>query len=151
MMGPSRSDRMQQSSLQDESVMAHLFVDLFDRVNYSDPFTLDDSDVNNRVLFHDLNPLQWADRAARVQVRPGDEFRTGDHIRLRDAVRASNTDTVCVDPGIAGDVDLNMVGFADRAAAVNIILNPNADGGFRLRVSLFDRVGQAIPNLILYD
>jgi hypothetical protein len=70
---------------------------------------------------------------------------------LLDQVRESNTDTVSVDPDIADDVNLNVVGFADKAAAVKIILNPNSNGGFRLQISFFDRVGQTIPNLVFYD
>jgi hypothetical protein len=70
---------------------------------------------------------------------------------LLDEVRESNTDTVSIDPEVVADVDLNAIGFADKAAAVKVVLNPNSTGGFRLRVSLFDRVGQTIPNLILYD
>jgi hypothetical protein len=135
-----------------KKAMAHLFVDLFDRVNDALPFhTLDDQDVNNRVLFHDLNLARAADKAARVRIRRGGEFRRGDHIRLLDQVRESNTDTVSVDPDIADDVNLNVVGFADKAAAVKIILNANPNGGFRLRISLFDRVGQTTPNLVFYD
>jgi hypothetical protein len=45
----------------------------------------------------------------------------------------------------------NNTGFADRAAALLIVLNPNENGDFRLRVSLFDQVTQAFPTLILYD
>jgi len=137
--------------------MAHLFVDLFDRVGDPVPYyTLDDQDENNRLFFHDLNIHGAADRAARVRIRRGDEFRRGDHIRLMDRVRRSNTDTISVDPDVTGDVDLNRVifnnaGFADRTAAVLIVTNPNQDGGFRLRVKLLDRVGQEFPTLILYN
>lgn len=137
--------------------MAHLFVDLFDRVNDQFPsFTLDDRNENNRLFFHDLNIIGVADRAARIVVRRGDEYRRGDHIRLLNRVRRSNTDTISVDPDVAPNVDLNRVlfnneGFADKAAAVLIVTNPNPDGSFRLRVQLFDQVQQEFPTLILYD
>jgi len=138
--------------------MAHLFVDLYDRVDSPNPYhTFDDQNENNRLFFHDLNVFGAADKAARVVVRPGDEYRTGDHIRMLDRVRRSNNVTISVDPAVAGDVDLNKVivengnNFADKAAAVLIVTNPNQNGSFRLRVSLYDQVGQEFPTLILYD
>jgi hypothetical protein len=137
--------------------MAHLFVDLYDRLGGRLPCcTLDDHEVSNRQYFHDLNQRAFADQAARVVVRCGDEYRTGDHIRLLDQARPSHTDTIAVDPAIADDVDLNQVifdnhGFADRAEAILIVTNPNPDSSFRLRVSLYDQVGQQLPSLVFYD
>jgi hypothetical protein len=132
--------------------MAHLFVDLYDGVDSANPFhTLDDQNENNRTLFYDLNIVGAADKAARVVVRPGNEYAIGDHIRLRDEVRNSNTGTVSVDPDVTRDVNLNVVNFADKAAAVEIVRNPSPSGRFRLRVILFDRSGQRSPNLVLYD
>jgi hypothetical protein len=80
----------------------------------------------------------------------------GDHVRLLGQVRRSYADTVALDPLIAADVDLNEVifnnrGFAERAEAVLIVANPNRDSSFRLRLSLYDRVGQKLPSLIFYD
>src|SRR5262249_61877892 len=119
--------------------MAHIFVDLYDAPNSPHAFhTLDDENENNRTLFYDLNVVGAADRAARVIVRLGAEYRIGDHIRLLDEVRNSNTATVSIDPAVAPDVNLNALNFADKAAAIQIVLNPTS--GFRLRVSLYDRV-----------
>lgn len=132
--------------------MTHLFVDLYDRTNSANPFhTFDDQNENNRTLFYDLNVVGAADRAARVVVRRGDAYTVGDHIRLFDQVRNSNTATVSVDPAVSRDANLNAVDFADKAAAVQIVHNPHRSGSYRLRVSLYDRVGQRLPNLILYD
>ena len=137
--------------------MSHLMVELYER--FGDKFpccTLDDHDVSNRQYFHDLHRYGLADRTARVIVRPGNEYRTGDHIRLLDKVRQNYADTIAIDPAIAGDVDLNEVlfneqGLAERAEAVLIVTNPNVDSSYRLRVSLYAQVGQKIPSLILYD
>jgi hypothetical protein len=137
--------------------MTHLFVDLYER--FGDKFPgciVDDHEVSNRQYFHDLHQWGIADRAARVVIRPGNEYRTGDHIRLLDKVRPGYADTIAIDPAIADDVDLNEVlfnehGFAERAEAVLIVTNPNVDSSYRLRVSLYAQVGQKIPSLILYD
>ncbi len=137
--------------------MSHLFIDLYDRVGDKLPCcTLDDQDVSNRQYFHDLHRRAFADRTARVVIRPGDEYRTGDHIRLLDQVRPEDADTIAIDPAIADDVDLNEVifdhrGFADRAEAVLIVTNPHLDSRYRLRISLYDQVGQKFPSLIFYD
>lgn len=133
--------------------MAHLFVNLYDRVDSPNPFhILDDQNENNRLYFHDLNAFSAADKAARVVVRPGDEYRTGDHIRLLDKVRRSNTPSRSVDPAVVGDVDLNRIDFADKAAAVQIVTNSDPNGGFRLRVLLYNSPEQTeIPDLVLYD
>jgi hypothetical protein len=137
--------------------MTHLFIDLYDRVGDRFPCcTLDDRDVGTRQYFHDLHRRGSADLADRVVVRPGDEYRTGDHIRLLDEAKQSDTDTIAIDPAIAADVDLNEIlfddrGFADRASAVLIVTNPNPDSSFRLRVSLYDQVGQKYPSLVFYD
>jgi hypothetical protein len=118
--------------------------------------TLADHDLRRHQCFYDLHPRGAADRAARVVVRPGDEYHTGDHIRLLDQVRPSYADTIAIDPAIAADVDLNEVlfnehGFAERTKAVLIVTNPNVDSSYRLRVSLYAQVGQKIPSLLLYD
>jgi hypothetical protein len=138
--------------------VAHLFVDLYDRVNDKQPyFTIDEQLVNNFVGHYDLNVHHAQDKAARVVVRPGKEYRRGDHIRLLDEVKPGGTDTICIDPDIAADVDLNHVvfnngGFADKAAAVVFVFNPNPTGGYRLRVSLYDSaVATQFPTLVLYD
>ncbi|GIK36898.1 MAG: hypothetical protein BroJett011_07310 [Chloroflexota bacterium] len=137
--------------------MSHLIVEFYER--FGDKFpccTVDDHDVRHRQYFHDLHHSGLADRAARVVVRPGDEYRTGDHIRLLDRVQPGYADTVAIDPAIAGDVDLDEVlfnehGFAERAEAVLIVTNPNADSSYRLRVNFFAQLGQKIPTLLLYD
>jgi hypothetical protein len=137
--------------------MTHLMVELYERFGNKFPcYTLDDHEVSNRQYFHNLHRRGLADRAARVIVRPGNEYRTGDHIRLLDKVRPSYADTIAIDPAIADDVDLNEVrfnehGFAERAEAVLIVTNPDVDSSHRLRVSLYAQVGQKIPSLILYD
>jgi hypothetical protein len=96
--------------------LSHLFIDLFDRVDDPLPFViLDELDENNRLFFHDLNDVndgvEFADRAARVRIRTGPDYRLGDHIRLLDRVRRSNTDTISIDPAVAADVNLNQVIF----------------------------------------
>jgi hypothetical protein len=137
--------------------MSHLIVEFYERSGDKFPCCMvDDHDVDHRQYFHDLHPLGMADRAARVAVRPGDEYRLGDHIRLLDQVRSTYADTVAIDPAIAGDVNLNEVlchkySFAERAEAVLIVANPNMDGSYRLRVSFYTQLGQKIPSLLLYD
>jgi hypothetical protein len=137
--------------------MTHLFVELYDRVGDRFPCcTLDDHEVGNRQYFHDLRPHGSADLADRIVIRPGDEYRAGDHIRLLDEATTSNTDTVAIDPAIVTDVDLNEIlfdkrGFADRAAAVLIVTNPHRDSRYRLRVTLFDQADQKYPSLVFYD
>ncbi len=131
--------------------MAHLTVQLFDRVTDIVPqVRIDDG---GGVLFHDLHNTDpvFDDKAARVRVVPGGDYRRGDHIRLLDRVRQGDTAAVSIDPDIDDDVDLNRLRFADKTAAVKIILNPDPLGRFRLRVSLFDRVDQRTPNFVLYD
>lgn len=137
--------------------MTHLIVELYDR--FGDKFPccrLDDHDVSSRQYFHDLYQRGVADRVARVVVQPGDEYRTGDHIRLLDKVKPSHTDTIAIDPAVAGDVDLDDVlinehGFAERAAAILFVTNPNVDSSYRLRLCLYSQVGQKIPSIVLYD
>ncbi len=137
--------------------MTHLFIDLYDRVSDRFPCcTLDDREVGNRQYFHDLRLRGSADLADRIVIRPGDEYRTGDHIRLLDEVKPGDTDTVAIDPAIVADVDLNEIlfdkqGFADRAAAILIVTNPHSDSRYRLRVNLYDQVGQKYPSLVFYD
>ena len=137
--------------------MTHLFVDLYDRVDDRFPCcTLDDHDVNHRQYFHDLRQNGMADRADRVVVRYGDEYRPGDHVRLLGQIKPRYVDTIAVDPMIAAEVDLNEVifrdqGFANRAEALLFVTNPNPDCSFRLRVSLYDQVRQQLPSLVFYD
>jgi hypothetical protein len=137
--------------------MSHLIVELYERAGDKFPDCIvDDHEVGHRQYFHDLRQRGLADRTARVVVRPGDEYRTGDHIRLLDEVRPSYVDTIAIDPAVAGDVDLNEVlfderGFAERAEAVLIVTNPNLDSSYRLRVSLYPQMDQKIPSLLLYD
>jgi hypothetical protein len=132
--------------------MVHLFVDIYDSVNDEIPsWILDEQQGNNQDYFKNLNDLYAADKGARVVIRNGAEYQVGDHIRLLDEVRRSNTDTVSIDPKVAVDVDLNKLDFADKAAAIYFIINPNPRGEFRLRVLLYDTVDQEFPNLILYD
>lgn len=133
--------------------MPRLTVSLFDRVDDAQPAVVLDDNIGP--LF-DLNAQRFADKAARVLMRPGDAFVSGDHVRLLDEVNLNHTNTVALDPTIQEDVDLNAVifnnrGFADRAAAVEIILNPDLAGGYRLRVQLFDTVPQQLPTLVIYD
>ena len=88
--------------------MTHLYVELYDQPHAQFPcYTLDDRDVNQRQYFHNLMHHELADRAVRVVVKPGDEYRTGDHIRLMREVGQPHTDTVAIDPIISDDVDLN--------------------------------------------
>jgi hypothetical protein len=134
--------------------MSHLSVELFDSVTDDNAgATISDMTDSKRTLFHNLNRTDppFADRASRVRVSSEGEYRRGDHILLLDQVRQGNTGTIAVDPDVDDDVDLNRVGFADKAAAVKMVLNPNPLGGFRLRVQLFDRVDQRTPNIVLYD
>lgn len=137
--------------------MTHLIVELYERAADRFPCcTLDDHDASNRQYFHDLQQHGSADRATRVVIRPGDEYHTGDHIRLLDRVSRSFAGTIALDPAIAGDVNLDEVlfdeqSFAARAEAVLFITNPNFDNSYRLRVSLYAQAGQRIPSLLLYD
>jgi hypothetical protein len=137
--------------------MSHLIVELYERFGDRLPCcTLDDHEVSNRQYFHDLQQRGIADRAGRVVVRPGDEYHTGDHVRLLDKARPGYADTIAIDPVIAHDVDLNEVlfderGFAERAEAVLIVANPNLDSSYRLRLSFYTQPGQHIPSLVLYD
>jgi hypothetical protein len=137
--------------------MSHLFIELYERIGDRFPScTLADHDLRHHSYFYDLHPRGVADRAARVVLRPGDAYRTGDHIRLLDKARPGYADTITLDPAIAADVDLNEVlfdehGFAERAEAVLLVTNPNIDSSYRLRVSLYAQVGQNIPSLLLYD
>jgi hypothetical protein len=133
--------------------MPRLTVELYDRVNDANPTVILDDNLG---IFYDLNAQSFADKAARVVMRPGADFVNGDHVRLLDEVNVNHTNTIALDPTIAVDVDLNAVlfndrGFADKAAAVEIILNPDPTGGYRLRVQLFDTVPQQLPSLVLYE
>ena len=138
--------------------MTHLNVKLFDRLDDENPgATLGDSnpETDKRQLFWDLHhvdaDIDFADKARRVRVERGGEYRRGDHVILLDEVRQSDTRAVSIDPDVEADVDLNLVGFADKAAAAKIVLNPNEDGAFRLRIQLFDEVNRRVPHLLLYD
>ena len=138
--------------------MTHLNVELFDRLDDEDPgATLGDinPETGTRQLFWDLHHVNsdtdFADKARRVRVERGDEYRRGDHVILLDEVRQSDTRAVSIDPDVEADVDLDLVGFADEAAAAKIVLNPNVDGAFRLRIQLFDEVNRRVPHLLLYD
>jgi hypothetical protein len=138
--------------------MTHLKVELFDRLDDEDPgATLGDlnPETNKRQLFWDLHHVfsdtDFADKARRVRVERGGEYRRGDHVILLDEVRQSDTRAVSIDPDVDADVDLNLVGFADKAAAAKIVLNPHEDGAFRLRIQLFDEVNRRVPHLVLYD
>lgn len=134
----------------------HLFVKLFDAVTDASP-TVEFNDEDDDV-FYDLRTRNFAGKAARVDLVKGSDYRVGDHVQLLDAAtETGSANTVCADPDVNMSVNLNNVlngaGFADRAAAAKIILNPNADGSYRLRVNLYDTVGQPddCPSLILYD
>src|SRR5688572_2368744 len=100
--------------------MTHLKVELFDRLDDEDPgATLGDlnPETNKRQLFWDLHHVfsdtDFADKARRVRVERGGEYRRGDHVILLDEVRQSDTRAVSIDPDVDADVDLNLVGFAD--------------------------------------
>ena len=135
-----------------------LFVDLYDRVTDPQPQVRGVNDEDDGPFF-DLNTRNFADKAARVMIRQGPDYRVGDHVQFLDKAQPHNTNVVCVDPDITpnGDANLNDVlnsgNFADRAAALAFVLNPNADGAFRLRVRLYDTLQQAdeLPSLVLYD
>jgi len=137
--------------------MTHLVVDLYEhRADRFPCCTLDDHGVKDRQYFYDLGQHGVAERIARVVVRRGDEYQTGDHIRLLDRAWIGPSDTIVVDPAVSADVDLNEVlfdhrGFARRAAAILIVTNPYPDNRYRLRISLYDQVGQKLPSLIFYD
>lgn len=137
--------------------MTHLYVELYDQPHAQFPcYTLDDHDVNQRQYFHNLTHHEAADKAVRVVIKPGDEYRTGDHIRLMREVGRPHTDTVAIDPVIADDVDLNQLYYEvqateNRTAAVLIVTSPNPDSGYRLRVSLFKDAEQQLPSLLFYD
>ena len=137
--------------------MTHLMVDLFERGGKRLPCcSLNDHEVTNRQYFHDLYTRGVAKQIVRVVVRPGDEYRTGDHILLRNRVNLREADTVTIDPDIASEVHLDEImfnarGFAERPAAIMIVTNPNQDSSYRLRISLFDQVDQQIPSLVFYD
>jgi hypothetical protein len=125
--------------------MSRLIVELYDAVGDVNPFLI----IPDDVAFVDLNPRDGADKAARVVVKPGADYQPGDHVRLLDEVRPLDTDMVTVDPLVQADVNLNAVGFADKAAGLHFQLNPT--GQFRLRIELYDQVGQRYPNLSFYD
>ncbi len=125
--------------------MSRLLVDLYDAVRDVNPFLT----IPDGVPFVDLNPLNGADRAARVVVRTGPDYHLGDHVRLLDEARPVKTDMVTIDPLVHKDVDLNAVNFSDKTAAVEFQLNPT--GEFRVRIDLHDQLGQPYPNLSLYD
>jgi hypothetical protein len=137
--------------------MSHLFVELYEKVDDRFPCCiLADHDLYHQRYFYDLHWRGVTDRAGRVVVRPGLEYRLGDHIRLLNQARPGFTDTIAVDPAIAADVDLDAIlfnhhGFAGRAEAIMIVTNPNPDSSYRLRVSLYDQVGQLLPSFIFYD
>jgi hypothetical protein len=138
--------------------VTHLEVELFDRLDDEDPgATLRDinPETGKRQLFWDLHHVDsgtdFADRTRRAKVERGSEYRRGDHVILLDEVRQSDTDAVSIDPDVEADVDLNLVGLAVKAAAAKIVLNPNEDGAFRLRIQLFNEVNRRVPNLVLYD
>jgi len=123
--------------------MSRLSLELYDEVSGS-AFVLP-SGVT------DLNAVGWADRAARIKVVPGDNYRVGDHVRLLDAVNANATNVRAIDPDVEGDVDLNLIDFADKAAGVELVLNPRLST-YRLRVQLFDTLAaDAPPTLVFYD
>ncbi|HRV92574.1 MAG TPA: hypothetical protein P5526_10465 [Anaerolineae bacterium] len=138
-------------------MMTHLYVELYDRPHAQFPcYTLDDHDVNQRQYFHNLTHHESADRAVRVVIKPGDEYRTGDHIRLMREIGCPHTDTVAIDPIIADDVDLNQLYYEaqaieNRTAGVLIVTSPNPDSGYRLRVSLYKDADQRLPSLLFYD
>ena len=125
--------------------MSRLTVELYDAIGDVNPFLI----ITDDVPFVDLNDRNGADKAARVVVKRGSEYHPGDHVRLLDEVRSVDTDMITVDPLVAADVDLNAMGFADKAAALHFQLNPT--GQFRLRIDLHDQLGQPYPNLSLYD
>ena len=125
--------------------MSRLTVELYDAIGDVNPFLI----ITDDVPFVDLNDRNGADKAARVVVKRGSEYHPGDHVRLLDEVQLVDTDMITVDPLVAADVDLNAMGFADRAAGLAFELNPGAS--FDARVELFDTPRQALPNLSLYD
>ena len=85
--------------------MSHLIVELYEHLGDKFPCcTVDNRDVSNRQYFHALHQRGIADRATRVVIRPGEEYRTGNHIRLLDKGRPSYADTIAIDPAIA-DID----------------------------------------------
>jgi hypothetical protein len=137
--------------------MSHLFIDLYDRVCDRLPCCrLDDHEAGSRRYFHDLCQYGVADQVDRIVITQGDEYRSGDHVRLLDRVSLSDAETIVIDPAIAADVDLNTVlcgerSFANRAEAVLIVTNPNPDSSFRLRLSLYGRLDQELPSLVFYD
>ncbi len=147
---------------------AHVIVKLYDRLTDNDKkpmCILNDYNPQNPKrpnLLHNLNDRNAADKAAKVIVEPGSKYRCGDHIRLFNEVGKHSTDTVSIDPNVNDKVDLHQVifndkGFDDRAAGIQVVRNPNADGSFRLRLRLYDKqpgnasYHQKHPTLVLYD
>lgn len=137
--------------------MTHLYIDLYDNLTERLPCcSVEDHDINDRQYFHDLQMQYPAVKAVRVVIRPGDEYRTGDHIQLLHEAWRGHTDTVVIDPAVAHDVDLNHIplgnhSFTDQTGAILIITNPNPNNVYRLRVSLYSQLDQRLPSLIFYD
>ncbi|HEY4033181.1 MAG TPA: hypothetical protein VGL94_04370 [Ktedonobacteraceae bacterium] len=87
---------------------------LYDQVNQDYPsLIIYDWESPIDVPF-DLNPLHFADKAARAIVQTGPAYQVGDHVDLLDEVNQP-TDSLTLD---IGDVNLNSLGWADKAAAV---------------------------------
>lgn len=137
--------------------MAHLYVDLYTEVEDRLPwYRLDDHDVGDRQYFHPLARYGAGGKTSRVVVRPGDEYRLGDHICLFEQSGPGDTDALIIDPDIATDVELQQItldvgGLVDHTAAILFVTNPNRDSRFRLRISLYDSVGAELPWLVFYD
>lgn len=136
--------------------MTHLMVKLYDEVEDRDRgrdrapyFELDERNERNFEGFVDLNIGAGHDKAAKVEIFRQGSYHRGDHIRLWDAARAADSRAVSIDPEVSLSVDLNDLDFADKAAGLEFVLNPT--DGYRLRVKLYDKVNQELPNLILYD
>jgi hypothetical protein len=132
------------------STSSRLRLDLYDTTTQPYPsLTMYDWETPLLSAMINLNPLHFADKAARSVVTPGSAYHPGDHVRLLDLAQTSDTDMVSVDPQAHGDVDLNNLGFADRAAGVQFVLNPGS--GYRVRIDLYDTITQPYPNLSLYE
>lgn len=137
--------------------MAHLYVDLYTEAEDRLPcYRLDDHNSDDRQYFHALDRYGASGKTSRVVVKPGDEYRLGDHICLFEQSRPGDTDTIIIDPDISTDVKLRQItldegGLVDHTAAILFVTNPNRDSRFRLRISLYDTVGAELPWLVFYD
>jgi len=97
---------------------SHLRADLYDTLQQGFPnLTLYDWEAHGSEF--DLNTLNFADKTARVVITEGSGYVSGDSITLFDEYNKPGTATWSVSPtDRSTDINLNSVGFADRAASL---------------------------------